>query len=113
MKARSDGRGDPVRLSRQASLYFTPAWAADGRIVAFRGDVEAYESQGAAGENGREIVWLPSDPTDDSGSSATLIAPTDGRSGAHFVAGSNRIYDFVARMLSCRSAGTAPTKRST
>lgn len=92
MKIRSNGRGGPVRLSRQPGLYFNPVWAPNGRIIAIKGSIEAFESQGALGESSREIVWVPSEPVANDGSDATLIGPTDGRRGAHFVNGSDRIY---------------------
>jgi Tol biopolymer transport system component len=86
---RSDGRGSPRRLTRDPAMYFSPAWAPNGRIVAFRGFSESYETINAEGPPGRDIVWVPSASGD---SEATVIAPTDGRRGAHFVDGSDRIY---------------------
>lgn len=92
MKVRSNGRGDPVRLSRRSALYFNPVWAPNGRIVAIRGITQTFESQGALGESNREIVWFPSGPDDKNGTDAITIAPTDGRRGVHFVDNSDRIY---------------------
>jgi len=88
------GGGDGTRLTADAGTYFTPAWAPNGRIVALRGFVESYESQGASGAPANEIVWIPADPTGNTGSAATVIAPNDGRAGPHFVEGSDRIYLF-------------------
>ncbi|MDX1393641.1 MAG: amidohydrolase family protein [Gemmatimonadota bacterium] len=84
--------GTPVRLTSDAATYFTPAWAPNGRIVAMRGFASTFESQGASGPPANEIVWVPANPTGQNGSAATLIAPTDGRSGPHFVEASDRIW---------------------
>ncbi|NNF04078.1 MAG: amidohydrolase, partial [Rhodothermales bacterium] len=92
MKVRSNGRGDAVQLSAASALYFDPAWAPNGRIVALKGFVESYETQGAEGESSREIIWLPANPESGGGSRTRVIGPTDGRSGPHFVEGSDRIW---------------------
>ena len=51
-KARADGSGNPVRLTRDAAAYFAPAWGPEDRIVALRGPVRAYETQGEGGARG-------------------------------------------------------------
>ncbi|MFT5143353.1 MAG: Tol biopolymer transport system component [Rhodothermales bacterium] len=86
---RADGRGQARQLTRDGGLYFSPAWSANSRIAALRGFVENYESIGAAGMPGQEIVWVPADQAQQP---ATVIAPTSRRSGPHFVEGSDRIY---------------------
>ena len=93
-KVRSDGDGDPVRLTRDAATYLAPAWGPDDRIVAVRGLVRAYETQGEGGAPGTEIVWVSADPDGSEGGPATLIAPTDGRANPHFVAADDRIHLF-------------------
>ncbi len=93
-KTRSDGNGDPARLTTESRAYFSPAWGSDDRIVAVRGFVRAYETQGEGGSPGTEMVWVSTNPNSESGAAATLIAPTDGRSGPHFVEGSDRIHLF-------------------
>lgn len=108
-KARADGSGEPVRLTRDPAAYFTPAWGPEDRIVALRGPVRAYETQGEGGAPGTEIVWLAANPEGGAGGPATRIAPTDGRSNPHFVAGEeDRIYLFRApdKLVSMRWDGT-------
>ena len=107
-KARADGSGNPVRLTRDAAAYFAPAWGAEERIVALRGPVRAYETQGEGGAPGTEIVWVSANPAGDEGGPATLVAPTDGRSNPHFVEGVDRIHLFRApdKLISMRWDGT-------
>ncbi|MBO6575972.1 MAG: PD40 domain-containing protein [Rhodothermales bacterium] len=87
--ARTDGRGSARQLTMDAGLYFSPAWSANGRVVAQRGFAETYESQGAEGPPGQDLVWVP---VDGGPSAATVIMSTGGRRGPHFVRGSDRIY---------------------
>ena len=107
-KARADGSGEPARLTRNAAAYFAPAWGPEDRIVALRGPVRAYETQGEGGAPGTEIVWVSANPDGDEGGRATLIAPTDRRSNPHFVEGSDRIHLFRApdKLISMRWDGT-------
>ncbi len=107
-KARAAGGGDPVRLTRDSAAYFAPAWGSEDRIVALRGPVRAYETQGEGGAPGTEIVWVPANPEGDAGGPATLVAPTDGRSNPHFAADSDRIHLFRApdMLVSIRWDGT-------
>lgn len=106
-KVRSSG-GDPIRLTANGGSYYTPAWAPNGRIVALRGFDEAYLSQGASGTPTTEIVWVPAEPAEGAGSPATVIAPSDRRSGPHFVEDSDRIWFFRApdALISVRWDGT-------
>ncbi|MCY3698577.1 MAG: amidohydrolase family protein [Gemmatimonadetes bacterium] len=106
-KVRSDG-GDPVRLTRDAATYFAPAWGPGDRIVAVRGFVRAYETQGEGGAPGTEIVWVSADPDGNGGGPVTLIAPTDGRANPHFVEENDRIYlfRFPDALVSIRWDGT-------
>ncbi len=92
MKVRANGRGGAVQLTDVAGLYFEPAWSPTNRIVAIRGLIASYESQGATGESSRDLVWIDAD-TNESGP-VNVIAPTQGRSGPHFTEGSDRIYLF-------------------
>lgn len=93
-KSRTDGDGDPVRLTEDSGIYFDPAWGPGERIVAVRSFRRSFVTQGSEGRPGSELVWLPTDPEGDNGSAATVIEPTDGRSDPHFVEGSDRIYLF-------------------
>ena len=107
-KARADGGGDPVRLTRDAATYFAPAWGPGDRIVAVRGLIRAYETQGEGGAPGTEIVWVSADPDGSDGGAATLIAPTDGRANPHFVEEDDRIhlFRFPDALVSIRWDGT-------
>ena len=107
-KVASNGRGSPRRLTQDAGTYFQLAWGPGDRIVAIRGPVRPYVTQGEGGPPGREIVWVPADPDSDSGSGANLIAPTDGRSIPHFRDGSDRIHMFRSpdALVSIRWDGT-------
>ena len=107
-KVRSDGGGDPVRLTRDAAVYFAPAWGPGDRIVAVRGLMRAYETQGEGGAPGTEIVWVSANPDGAEGGPATLIAPTDGRANPHFVEGNDRIhlFRFPDALVSIRWDGT-------
>ena len=107
-KARADGGGDPVRLTRDAATYFAPAWGPGDRIVAVRGLIRAYETQGEGGAPGTEIVWVSADADGSDGGAATLIAPTDGRANPHFVEENDRIhlFRFPDALVSIRWDGT-------
>lgn len=85
----SNGRGSARRLTRDSALYYGPVWAPNGRVVAQRGFRESYETIGAEGPPGQDLVWVSASG---SNSPVTVIAPTSGRRGAHFVEGSDRIY---------------------
>jgi Tol biopolymer transport system component len=85
-RIRSDGSGQPQKLSNKAAYYEKPAYSLDGRrIVVGRGprnmrkDLEELERppQQAVGV---ELVWLPS-----GGGSETLIAPISNFGRPHFV----------------------------
>ena len=95
-KVPSNGSGGPVQLTDESAIYVTPAWAPTGdRLVALRGYASSFrESAGGFGGGSpqpTEIVWI----ANGSGpSSATVIAPVNGRSGPHFTAGSDRIHMF-------------------
>jgi Tol biopolymer transport system component len=85
-RARSDGVGQPQKLSSKPAYYEKPAYSLDGRrIVVGRGprnmrkDLEELERppQQAVGV---ELVWLPS-----TGGAETLIAPISNFGRPHFV----------------------------
>ncbi len=93
-RSRADGGGAPERLTREPATYFSPAWGPGDRLVALRGFIRAYESQGEAGTPGTEIVRVSTEPDGESGSTVAVIAPSDGRLDPHFVEGDDRIYMF-------------------
>jgi Tol biopolymer transport system component len=85
-RVRSDGSGQPERLSARAAYYEKPAYSIDGRrIVVGRGprnmrkDLEELERPPAQAV-GVELVWLPG-----SGGQETLIAPISNFGRPHFV----------------------------
>ena len=90
-KARADGGGDPLQLSRRAALYSDLAWSPDGgRIVGSRAaarDVQEVRG-GFGGGLGVELVWFDAD----SPGEATVIGPAGGREGLHFTGDPNRIW---------------------
>jgi Tol biopolymer transport system component len=93
-RARSDGSGQPQKLSSKPAYYEKPAYSLDGRrVVVGRGprnmrkDLEELERppQQAVGV---ELVWLPS-----AGGAETLIAPISNFGRPHFVTtDTSRIY---------------------
>ena len=93
-KVIASGDGDPVRLTQNAAAYFSPAWGPGDRIVAERRFSQSFESQGEGGTPSSELVWISASPDESTGSPLTLLAPSDGRSDAHFVEGSERIFLF-------------------
>ncbi len=92
MKARADGRGEPVQLTRTAATYYQTAWAPDGRrIVAMRADARDLQEtlQRFGGGLGTRFVWVPAD-----GGEVVTIALASGRSSPHFTGDSTRIFAY-------------------
>jgi Tol biopolymer transport system component len=104
-RTRADGGGSPERLTRDAGVYFTPAWAPGDRIVAVRGFTQSFQTIGAAGETADELVWVPASGGP---SVATSIVPVGRYGDPHFVDGVDRIYLFRApdALVSIRWDGT-------
>ena len=105
-KARADGRGGVVQVTRASAEYQQPAWTASGdRIVALRNPTRVFRESTGPVPGGAEmdIVWVPS-----AGGDATLIAPAQGRMHPHFVHGSDRIYLYSGAkgLVSIRFDGT-------
>jgi Tol biopolymer transport system component len=87
-RVRSNGSGQPEKLSNKPAYYEKPAYSLDGRrIVVGRGprnmrkDLEELERP-PANAVGVELVWLPGN-----GGSETLIAPINNFGRPHFVNG--------------------------
>ena len=77
-KVRASG-GRPVQLTRASALYTQPAFSPDGnRVVMQRASAQALRESGG-NQGPSELIWVPA-----TGGDATVIAPTQGRSGAHF-----------------------------
>ncbi len=105
-RVRSNGSGNPERLTRRAALYQQLAWSkTQDRIVAVRGeDRMYYQSPGPyIPFTADELVWLPSE-----GGQTEVIASTEGRRNPHFTKNSDRIYlfDRGEGLLSIRYDGT-------
>ena len=101
-KVRANG-GQLAQVSQSRGMYSQPVWSPDGsRIVVTRSPAQpALEEGGFIGA--AELVWIPS-----AGGTATLIAPTSGRGGAHFAQDSTRIYLYSggSGLVSIRWDGT-------
>jgi Tol biopolymer transport system component len=114
-RVRSDGSGQPERLTRASAFYDKLAYSRDGsRLIAVRGSkmhrmrmLEDFGSHGAAAE--LEYVWLPSQGGDVQritwiGGSATQ----QGRNVPHFGPDSTRVYVWAGSegLVSMRYDGT-------
>ena len=104
-KIRSNGNGDPQRLTTAGGIYAVPAWSPAGdRIVALRGDAQNFRDNPGPGAVGaaNEMVWIPAD-----GGAATLVTPIQGQTQPHFTADPERIYYYTGGALtSIRWDGT-------
>jgi Tol biopolymer transport system component len=108
-RMRSDGSGQPDRLSAKPAYYEKPAYSPDGRrIVVGRGprnmrkDLEELERPPAPAV-GVELVWLPA-----SGGAETVIAPISNFGRPHFVR-SDSVHVYFAEgssLVSMRWDGT-------
>jgi len=101
-KVRSSG-GQSVQVTQSRAMYQQPVWSPDDRrIVLMRSPAQPVLEEGGF-IGAAELVWVPS-----AGGSATLIAPTSGRGGAHFAQDSTRIYLYSggSGLISIRWDGT-------
>ena len=78
-RVRSDGMGQPQRLTPQQGLWANPIYTPNGsRILATRNSARAFRtSAGGRGSSGGDLVWIPA-----TGGEATFIA--SGAGDAHF-----------------------------
>jgi Tol biopolymer transport system component len=102
-RVRTDGRGQPERLTDRAAFYEKPVYTPNGtRIVVARGPrLPRIEDQGGA--RGMELVWLPA-----SGGDAQVISPLTGGGRAHFSDDTARVFQYTGRegLISMRFDGT-------
>lgn len=107
-KIRSNGRGRPQKLTKDAAFYTDIQFSPDGdRIVAMRGN-EYMRHQTFSEFTGLgiplDLVWLPS-----SGGDTQLIAAANGARTPHFSDDPSRIYLYSGKALtSVRFDGTDP-----
>ncbi|MFP5355528.1 MAG: amidohydrolase, partial [Gemmatimonadota bacterium] len=91
-KVRADGRGQPVRLTREAATYYATQWSPDGRrIVAMQADARELQEaiQRFGGGQSARFVWVPAE-----GGAATRIRAAGGLGDPHFTGDSSRIYAY-------------------
>ncbi len=105
-KTRSDGSGDPVRLTEHPAFYTDLAFSPDGeRIVGLRGN--AWQRQQTFSEFGGlridlDLVWLDAD-----GGPVHLVSPARGLGAPHFAGDPERIYVYSRDgLVSLRFDGT-------
>ena len=95
-KMRADGRGQPVRLTREIATYYSTAWSPDGsRIVAMQADARELQEtlQRFGGGQSARFVYVPANAP--SGGAATaLIRAAGNLADPHFAADSQRIYAY-------------------
>ncbi len=108
MRVRAVG-GTPRQLTQVSAYYQQTAWSPDGnRIVAVRSDarnlqesIDPFVFDGL----GAEFVWVPA-----SGGAVTVIGPTGGRGGPHFVSNDpDRIYTYGFAPAANSANGSRPT----
>jgi formylglycine-generating enzyme required for sulfatase activity/Tol biopolymer transport system component len=102
-KVRSDGRGQPQRLTEIAGFYRDPVWSPDGkRLVALRASRQARLETRLETPLGLDLVWLPA-----AGGAAEVIAPARGAGRPHFGPETDRVYLYAGHdLLSMRWDGT-------
>lgn len=109
-KVRADGRGQPVRLTRDVATYYSAAWSPDGsRIVVLQADARELQEtiQRFGGGQAARFVSVPSSgPVN--GSPVTLIRAAGGLEDPHFTANPDRIhaYNGSEGLVSFRWDGT-------
>ncbi len=105
-KARADGSGAAVQLTKVPAYYRDPVWSPDSaRLVALRAprsnQVELPDEWGNT-VRGLDVVWVPAE-----GGEATLVIPARGVGRPHFTNEKDRIYVYSNQgLLSFRFDGT-------
>jgi Tol biopolymer transport system component len=105
-KTRADGRGQPVRLTREVATYYNTAWSPDGRrVLAMQADARELQEtvQRFGGGQSARFVWVGAN-----GGPATRIRAAGGLDNPHFTADSTRIfaYDGAVGLVSFRWDGS-------
>jgi Tol biopolymer transport system component len=104
-KVRSNGRGDPVRLTLDPAFYSDPVFTPDGEeVVVLRGSNYARMNQffDEARAPAMDLVRLPAD-----GGAAALIAHANALGGPHFSDDPERVYLYSqAGLVSMRLDGS-------
>jgi hypothetical protein len=96
-KVRPDGR-NLTQLNKDNAVYQSPVWSNDGsKIVLIKGLAEDFReaTQRTAFRGTSDLVWISAE-----GSTDNFITFTNGRSNAHFIKSSERIYLSGSRGLS-------------
>ncbi len=109
-KMRADGRGQPVRLTREVATYYSTAWSPDGsRVVAMQADARELQEtlQRFGGGQSARFVYVPANAPL-GGSTTTLIRAAGNLADPHFAADSQRIYAYNGTdgLVSFRFDGT-------
>ncbi|MBW2257905.1 MAG: PD40 domain-containing protein, partial [Deltaproteobacteria bacterium] len=87
-KARSDGSGNPVRLSTTSALWVDPAWTPDGSgVVAITAPLGSTLAARGPVPADAQVVVIPAD-----GGAARDVLPANGFRHPHFTDGSDRVY---------------------
>ncbi len=105
-KMRADGRGQPVRLTREIATYYSTVWSPDGRrILAMQADARELQEtvQRFGGGQSARFVWVGAE-----GGATTLIRGAGGLEDPHFTTDSTRIYAYngAEGLVSFRWDGT-------
>ena len=92
-RVRADGRGQPVRLTREVATYYNTAWSPDGRrIVAMQVDARELQEtvQRFGGGQAPRFVWVGAE-----GGEVTRIRAAGDYADPHFTADSARIFAYA------------------
>lgn len=88
-KVNVDGRPRPVKITSEPAIYMTPVWAPNNRIVFTKGSAQNLKDASGPGaaRADEDLCWISPD-----GGEINFIMKTRGKSGPHFVKGSDRIF---------------------
>ena len=89
-RTRSNGRGDPERITADPGYYSETVYSPDGtRVLAMRGERRSFEESLTRGltAGARDLVWVPAE-----GGTATVVTPVNGFGGPHFTSDPDRIF---------------------